>query len=101
MNANEIKFDTERETDDDVYVWTTTATQGGLVAYGSGYSPERAMQRAIANLTRKAKELSPVSPQWENTPEADLSRQGWPGDGGGVDDLADCNANEAADYRNE
>ena len=27
--------------------------------------------------------------------------QGWPGDGSGMDDLADYNANEADDYRNE
>jgi hypothetical protein len=27
--------------------------------------------------------------------------QGWPGDGSGLDDLADYNANEAADYSNE
>lgn len=27
--------------------------------------------------------------------------QGWPGDGSGVDDFADMNANEADDYRNE
>ena len=26
---------------------------------------------------------------------------GWPGDGSGTDDLADYNANEADDYRNE
>jgi hypothetical protein len=26
---------------------------------------------------------------------------GWPGDGSGEDDLADFNANEADDYRNE
>lgn len=27
--------------------------------------------------------------------------QGWPGDGSGLDDLADFNANEASDYQNE
>lgn len=27
--------------------------------------------------------------------------QGWPGDGSGEDDLADYNANEADDYRDE
>jgi hypothetical protein len=26
---------------------------------------------------------------------------GWPGDGGGSDDLADFNANEVSDYQNE
>lgn len=32
-------------------------------------------------------------------PDADV--QGWPGDGSGMDDLADYNANEADDYSNE
>lgn len=27
--------------------------------------------------------------------------KGWPGDGSGLDDLADYNANEADDYRSE
>ena len=32
--------------------------------------------------------------------ESDL-QAGWPGDGSGTDDLADYNANEADDYRDE
>ena len=32
--------------------------------------------------------------------EADMAR-GWPGDGSGMDDLADYNQNEAMDYSNE
>jgi len=32
---------------------------------------------------------------------ADELATGWPGDGSGEDDLADYNANEADDYRNE
>lgn len=32
--------------------------------------------------------------------EGDIKR-GWPGDGSGEDDLADYNANEADDYRDE
>lgn len=31
----------------------------------------------------------------------ELELRGWPGDGSGEDDLADHNANEADDYRNE
>ena len=31
----------------------------------------------------------------------EASHHGWPGDGSGEDDLADHNANEADDYRNE
>jgi hypothetical protein len=33
--------------------------------------------------------------------EDDFVSCGWPGDGSGEDDLADYNANEADDYRNE
>lgn len=33
--------------------------------------------------------------------QLDWERQGWPGDGSGIDDLADYNANEADDYRHE
>lgn len=29
------------------------------------------------------------------------NEDGWPGDGGGSDDLADMNANESNDYRDE
>ena len=32
--------------------------------------------------------------------DGDIER-GWPGDGSGTDDLADYNANEADDYRDE
>ena len=31
----------------------------------------------------------------------DLAYKGWPGDGSGMDDFADFNANEADDYRDE
>jgi hypothetical protein len=31
----------------------------------------------------------------------DDNESGWPGDGGGSDDLADLNANEVNDYRDE
>jgi hypothetical protein len=31
----------------------------------------------------------------------EFENNGWPGDGSGTDDLADLNANEANDYRNE
>lgn len=35
------------------------------------------------------------------TLEREDSFEGWPGDGSGTDDLADYNANEADDYRDE
>ena len=34
-------------------------------------------------------------------PGEDEPATGWPGDGSGMDDLADYNANEADDYRDE
>jgi hypothetical protein len=38
----------------------------------------------------------------QDTPLGELlDDQGWPGDGSGTDDLADYNANEAADYGQE
>ena len=40
--------------------------------------------------------LAHVEPQ-----EQPYEGGGWPGDGSGTDDLADMNANEADDYRNE
>lgn len=33
--------------------------------------------------------------------EPEMESAGWPGDGSGEDDLADYNANEADDYRDE
>lgn len=33
--------------------------------------------------------------------QTELPDEGWPGDGSGTDDLADYNANEADDYRDE
>ena len=40
---------------------------------------------------------------WHDEPPEpqDADERGWPGDGSGQDDLADANANEADDYRNE
>lgn len=37
----------------------------------------------------------------ENENESEEPDHGWPGDGSGTDDLADFNANEADDYRDE
>ena len=34
-------------------------------------------------------------------PNEETEETGWPGDGSGTDDLADYNANEADDYRDE
>lgn len=45
-------------------------------------------------------ELVAVDSAGEETP-MDIDGAGWPGDGSGTDDLADFNANEAGDYRDE
>lgn len=37
----------------------------------------------------------------EDEPNEEFEHHGWPGDGSGEDDLADYNANEADDYRDE
>ncbi len=39
--------------------------------------------------------------QYEERTHLEDPAQGWPGDGSGEDDLADFNANEADDYRDE
>jgi hypothetical protein len=46
-------------------------------------------------------EETPIGQQLGDGFEDDLTHQGWPGDGSGMDDLADLNANEAMDYSNE
>ncbi len=56
---------------------------GGLLECGM---PEKDMSEA-ARIAREREQME--------------SEQGWPGDGSGLDDLADYNQNEAADYANE
>lgn len=43
----------------------------------------------------------PLEPELMTEAALELELRGWPGDGSGEDDLADHNANEADDYRNE
>jgi len=43
----------------------------------------------------------PTDSAGEETPMDVDGSAGWPGDGSGMDDLADYNANEADDYRDE
>ena len=43
--------------------------------------------------------IDPDDVAYEDSVSSDTA--GWPGDGSGTDDLADYNANEAADYYNE
>ena len=40
-------------------------------------------------------------PEIMSSDAREIEQAGWPGDGSGEDDLADHNANEADDYRNE
>jgi hypothetical protein len=44
---------------------------------------------------------NPCKCNWTPEDNEDTAQRGWPGDGSGEDDLADMNANEADDYRNE
>jgi hypothetical protein len=46
-------------------------------------------------------EDSHLESAFEERTELPDDDRGWPGDGSGTDDLADHNANEADDYRNE
>lgn len=46
-------------------------------------------------------EDSHLEADYEDRTHLEDEPHGWPGDGSGEDDLADHNANEADDYRNE
>lgn len=48
-------------------------------------------------------QLDPQNPDHELAHQTsdEMEHRGWPGDGSGMDDLADFNANEAMDYVNE
>lgn len=70
---NIIQIETRREHDDDCYYWEAKATRGNLVAFGNGYTEEKAIERAKSSLIIQEKNLSPVSANWENTPEAFLA----------------------------
>ena len=67
MKKITITFETAREIDGDVYLWTTLAKRDGLVGYGSGYSPESSMRKSEANLIGQEFALSEKSQNWENT----------------------------------
>lgn len=76
--ANNVPtFETEREPDgNDCWFYTVTATHNGLSACGIGYSAERAKERATVNLAiKQSKQILPTSPNWENSPESNLSKQ--------------------------
>lgn len=68
----DIQVETSREANDDVWEVTATATRAGVVGHGSGYCSNKAIERAEENLIKKEKALTPVSPNWENTPESKL-----------------------------
>lgn len=69
-----ISFETSREQEDDRWEHTAIASRGGLFTTGSGYTQESAMDRAKRALISAELNLSPVSANWENTPEAMLCR---------------------------
>lgn len=92
----DIQFTVVRESDDDTWIYTVSASREGLVAHGTGWTERTAKLRATDNLKLKEKSLSPTSPEWENTPESNLIKDSF-----SPDDLAEYNQNEAGDYRNE
>lgn len=68
-----IQIETKREKEDDCYYWEARATRGNLVAFGGGYSEQKAIERAKSSLIIQEKNLSPTSPNWENTEIAFLA----------------------------
>lgn len=71
---NEITIQTWREDDDDCYLWQAEARRDGLTGHGHGYNEQTAIDRAKESLIQKEKNLSPSSPNWENTIESHLCR---------------------------
>lgn len=57
----------ERETDSDTWLYQVTAKRGGLQAGAHGYTEKTAKLRAVAKLIELEKNLSPITPNWENT----------------------------------
>ena len=70
----QIDFVTTRENDDDCYLWEAKAARGGVNGFGHGYTEASAILKAKQDLELNEKKLSPVSQNWENTPEAFLAR---------------------------
>jgi hypothetical protein len=70
---NEITVNVEREADDDCYIYTAQASKLGKSAFATGYTGERATERAIKKLNTMFG-LKPNSPNFENTVEAFLCR---------------------------
>lgn len=68
-----IKFEFWSENEDETRRFYCNAIRSGLVGYGSAYSPEKAKKRATEDLIMREKDLSPVSINWENTPESFLA----------------------------
>lgn len=68
-----IKFETWFENEDDTRRFYCKAMRDGLTGYGDAYSPEKAKEIALASLASREKQLTPVSVNWENTPESFLA----------------------------
>jgi hypothetical protein len=65
-----IKIQVVRETEDETYRHYAKATRDGVTGLGEGYTEASAIVRAKLDLEKREKQLSPVAPNWENTPEA-------------------------------
>lgn len=76
MNLNQPEINWTREVDDDCYLYTATATLGSETAIATAYTQSTAVERAISKLNRKMLQpnLTPKSPNWENSIESFLSR---------------------------
>lgn len=74
MNKNILTIETSREIDDDVWFYVATARRNGLTGFAHGYSETGATQKAIEHLIKQEKNLTPNSPNWENSVESFLCR---------------------------
>lgn len=72
MNINEIQIDVTREIDDDCYVYTAQASKLGKSAFATGYTRERAIERAVEKLN-EIFGLNPMHQNLENLIENKLA----------------------------
>lgn len=68
-----IKFEKWFENEDETRRFYCEAKRDGITGKGQAYSPEKAEKLAISDLITQERNLSPVSINWENTPESFLA----------------------------
>ncbi len=71
---NNISTTVQRESEDDHYYHHAESFRDGITGYGGGYTEESARKRAIADLEKKEKQLTLITPGWENSIESFLCR---------------------------